>query len=92
MALVERIVAGTWLLVGAGLMLACPTDDSMFGESFGIQTDGLGTDSKADDDDGTDQGGSETGGGTADESGADTFDFIGFDLLVHVNKVSRVRF
>ncbi len=30
--------------------------------------------------------------GPADEGGADTFDFIGFDLLVHVNKVSRVRF
>ena len=30
--------------------------------------------------------------GPADESGADTFDFIGFDLLVHVAKVSRVRF
>jgi len=30
--------------------------------------------------------------GPADESGADTFDFIGFDLLVHVNKVSRVGF
>ena len=29
--------------------------------------------------------------GPADESGADAFDFIGFELFGHVNEISRVR-